>query len=297
MKATLEQLRMFKAVVEYGGYAQAAAAIYKSQSTISYAVHKLQDQLGVRLLEVEGRKAVLTEHGKVLLQRANQLLDLAEDLGKVAQSLSDGVEAKVRIALDMIYPYDTLFQILEEFSRSFPSTRVELEEYVLNGGIEMLEEDSIDLLITARIPDGWAGQQVYRTRFIPVSAPKHPLQLLNRKLNYEDLTKHRQVVVRDSSRKQRVDAGWLGANQRWTVTHSSTSLNILRRGLGFAWMPESWVAKDLAQGTLKALSVVPDNIRYVDLYLIEAHAETSGPATRFLTQLFIQAMQSPKTNH
>ena len=132
MKATLEQLRMFKAVVEHGGYAQAAAAIYKSQSTISYAVHKLQEQLGVSLLEVEGRKAVLTEHGKVLLQRASQLLEQAEELGKVAKALSDGIEAKVRIALDMIYPYDTLFEILEEFSQSFPNTRIELEEYVLN---------------------------------------------------------------------------------------------------------------------------------------------------------------------
>ncbi len=289
MKATLEQLRMFKAVVEHGGYAQAAEAIFKSQSTISYSVHKLQDQLGVRLLEVEGRKAVLTENGKVLLQRANQLLEQAEDLGKVAKSLSLGVEAKVRIALEMIYPYDALFQILEEFSKAFPNTRVELEEYVLNGGIEMLEEDSIDLLISARIPDGWAGQQVYSARFVPVSAAKHPLQLLKRNLSYEDLALYRQIVLRDSSRKQRVDAGWLGANQRWTVTHSSTSINIIRRGLGFAWMPEHWITEDIAQGALKILPVVPDNIRNVTLYLIEAHPETMGPATKFLANLLVQA--------
>lgn len=289
MKATLEQLRMFKAVVEHGGYAQAAEAIFKSQSTISYSVHKLQDQLGVRLLEVEGRKAILTDNGKVLLQRTNQLLEQAEDLGKVAKSLSAGFEAKVRVALEMIYPYDALFQILEEFSKAFPNTRVELEEYVLNGGIEMLEEDRIDLLISARIPDGWAGQKIYSTRFVPVSAAKHPLQLLARDLNYEDLSLHRQIVLRDSSRKQRVDAGWLGANQRWTVTHSSTSLNIIRRGLGFAWMPEQWVANDLAAGTLKILPIVPDNIRNVSLYLIEAHPETMGPATKFLANLLVQA--------
>lgn len=288
MKATLEQLRMFKAVVEHGGYAQAAEAIFKSQSTISYSVHKLQDQLGVRLLEVEGRKAELTEHGKVLLQRANQLLEQAEDLGKVAQSLSLGVEARVRVALEMIYPYDTLFDILEEFSKAYPNTRVELEEYVLNGGIEMLEEDSIDLLISARIPDGWAGQKIYSTRFIPVSATTHPLQLLARDLSYEDLSLHRQIVIRDSSRKQRVDAGWLGANQRWTVTHSSTSIDIIRRGLGFAWMPEQWIANDLAAGVLKVLPIVPDNIRNVSLYLIEAHPETMGPATKFLAKLLVQ---------
>lgn len=146
MKTTLEQWRMFRAVVEHGGYAQAAEAIFKSQSTISYGVHKLQEQLGVQLLEVEGRKAVLTEHGRILLQRANQLLDQAENLDAIASSLSSGIEAKVRLALDMIYPYDQLFDVLEEFSRSFPDTRIELEEYVLSGGIDMLEEGSIDLL-------------------------------------------------------------------------------------------------------------------------------------------------------
>lgn len=289
MKATLEQLRMFKAVVDHGGYAQAAEAIFKSQSTISYSVHKLQDQLGVQLLEVEGRKAFLTENGKVLLQRANQLLAQAEDLGKVAHSLSRGVEAKVRLALDMIYPYDTLFKVLEEFSQAYPNTRIELEEYVLNGGIEMLEEDRIDLLISARIPDGWAGQEIYTTRFLPVSSVDHPLQQLQRPLGYEDLSLHRQIVLRDSSRKYRVDAGWLGANQRWTVTHSSTSLNIIRRGLGFAWMPEPWVADDINSGVLTVLPIVPDNIRTVPLYLIEAHPETMGPATTFLAKLLKQA--------
>ena len=285
MKATLDQWRMFKAVVEHGGYAQAAEAIHKSQSTISYAVHKLQDMLGVQLLEVEGRKAELTEHGKVLLYRANQLLEQADTLGKVAASLSHGVEAKVRLALEMIYPYDVLFNVLEQFSNKYPNTRVELEEYVLSGGIEMLEEGEIDLVISAVIPTGMLAQPIYRCKFIPISAPSHPLQQLGRPATPEDLTQHRQIVLRDSSRKQRTDAGWLGSTQRWTVTHSSTSLNIIRRGLGYAWLPEHWVSQDLNQGTLALLDVIPNGIRYAELYLLEAHPDTAGPATRYLAKL------------
>lgn len=291
MKTTLEQWRMFRAVVEHGGYAQAAEAIFKSQSTISYGVHKLQEQLGVQLLEVEGRKAVLTEHGRILLQRANQLLDQAENLDAIASSLSSGIEAKVRLALDMIYPYDQLFDVLEEFSRSFPDTRIELEEYVLSGGIDMLEEGSIDLLISPTVPKGWHGQHIERARFLPVTTPDHPLQQLGRDVTYDDLTQHRQVVLRDSSRKQRTDAGWLGAHQRWTVTHSSTSLNIVRRGLGFAWIPEHWIATDLQRGTLKIIPLIPDGTRYVDLHLIEAHPDSAGPATRELSRLLSSSRQ------
>ena len=285
MKTTLEQWRMFKAVVEHGGYAQAAEAIHKSQSTISYGVHKLQEQLGVQLLEVEGRKAVLTDHGRMLLLRADQLLEQAENLDKIAVALGSGVEPLVRVGLEMIYPYEHLFSVLEEFSRQFPNTRVELEEFVLSGGSEMLAEDTVDLLISANIPPGWAGEVIFRSRFIPVASPGHPLQQMGRALTYEDLAQHRQVVVRDSGKKTRIDAGWLGSHQRWTVSHLSTSRNILLRGLGYAWVPEHSIRRELDTGLLKPLPLERDGTRYVDLYLIEPRGETAGPATRTLGRL------------
>ncbi|WP_202969898.1 LysR family transcriptional regulator [Endozoicomonas atrinae] len=79
-KVTLDQWRMFQAVVEHGGFAQASEAIFKSQSTISYAISKLQHQLGIDLLEIQGRKAVLTEAGEAMLRRAKTLLKEADAL-------------------------------------------------------------------------------------------------------------------------------------------------------------------------------------------------------------------------
>lgn len=92
-RSTLEQWRMFGTVVEHGGFAQAAEAIHKSQSSINHAVHKLQDQLDLPLLEVVGRKARLTDAGALMLRRASQLLEQADQLEKVAGSLARGNEA------------------------------------------------------------------------------------------------------------------------------------------------------------------------------------------------------------
>lgn len=297
MKTTLEQWRMFKAVVDHGGYAQAAEAIFKSQSTISYGVHKLQEQLGVQLLEVEGRKAVLTEHGRILLQRAEQLLDQAENIDKIAGSLNQGVEPVVRAAIDTIYPNDVLFDVFETFSAEYPDTRLELEEFVLSGGNEMLLEDSIDILITPQLPSGWNGEHVHRSCFLPVTSPQHPLQHLGREVTYDDLTAHRQVVLRDSSRKRRSEGGWLGAHQRWTVTHTSTRVNIVRRGLGFAWLPELLIADDLKSGALQVIPFAQDARRYVDLYLVMAHEESAGPATRALARLLANTDTGCKAAH
>ena len=57
---SLDQWRALIAVVDAGGYAQAAEALHKSQSSISYAVHKIESVLGVRAFEIHGRKAVLS---------------------------------------------------------------------------------------------------------------------------------------------------------------------------------------------------------------------------------------------
>lgn len=286
MKTTLEQWRMFKAVVEHGGYAQASEAIHKSQSTISYGVHKLQEQLGVKLLEVEGRKAVLTAHGKVLLQRAEQLLEQASTLDQVASSLNAGVEPVIRIAVDMIFPYDGLFCVLEQFAQQYPNTRIELEEFVLSGGNEMLEAAQVDLLITTIVASGWHGHHLQRIRFVPVSHPDHPLQHLGRPVEYDDLTQHRQIVIRDSGKRRTSEGGWLGAYQRWTVTHASTSLDIVRRGLGYAWYPDHLIQRDLAQQHLIPLPFASDQSRFVDLYLVQANSQSTGPATQALIELF-----------
>ena len=87
-RVTLEQWRTLMAVVDCGGYAQAAESLFKSQSSISYTVAKLQEQLGMELLQIEGRKAVLTPAGEALLSRSRQLIDHALELELVASSLA-----------------------------------------------------------------------------------------------------------------------------------------------------------------------------------------------------------------
>ena len=63
-----EQWRAHQTVVEAGGYAQAATALHKSQSAVTYAVQKIETLLGVKAFEVIGRKAHLTATGEVVLR-------------------------------------------------------------------------------------------------------------------------------------------------------------------------------------------------------------------------------------
>src|ERR1700709_2642962 len=91
-KTTLEQWAVLAAVVDEGGFAQAALKLNRSQSAVSYALARLQDSLGIALLAVEGRKSVLTAPGRTLLGRARALLADAETLELLARSLQQGWE-------------------------------------------------------------------------------------------------------------------------------------------------------------------------------------------------------------
>lgn len=289
-KTTLEQWRMLLAVVTHGGFAQAAAATHKSQSSINHAVHKLQDQLGLRLLEVVGRKAQVTEAGSLMLRRAGQLLDQANQLEDLASGLADSTEAEIRVALDEVLPPTSIALALETLAAEFPHTRVELIETVLWGGPETLIAGKADLLVSDTVPQGFLGSPLLTTTFVAVAAPGHVLHALQRPLDVQDLTQHRQIVVRDSAIHRRTDAGWLGAEQRWTVTHISTSIDMVCRGLGFAWLPMTRIGALLDSGQLRELALERGGHRPSTLYLTLADTAGIGPATQRLSGLLAQAL-------
>ena len=79
MKTTLDEWEILLAVVQLGGFAPAAEQLNRSQSTISYAVARLQERLGIKLLELKGRKAKLTEVGRVLVHYSTEIT--VTDLG------------------------------------------------------------------------------------------------------------------------------------------------------------------------------------------------------------------------
>ena len=84
---SLDQWRALIAVVDAGGYAQAAEVLHKSQSAVTYAVQKIESQLELKAFEIQGRKAILTPTGQMLYRRALALVGEARDLEQAAHML------------------------------------------------------------------------------------------------------------------------------------------------------------------------------------------------------------------
>ena len=284
-RVTLDQWRTLQAVVDHGSFAQAAEMLHRSQSSVSYTVARMQEQLGIPLLRIEGRKAVLTDAGEMLLRRSRQLVTQASQLEELAHHTEQGWEAEVRLVVDAAYPNARLIRALTEFMPKSRGCRVRLREEVLSGVEEILKDGTADLAITALDITGYLGAELGTVGFIAVAHANHPLHQLQRKLSVQDLQSQMQVVVRDSGQRQPRDAGWLGAEQRWTVGSLATSVAFVSSGLGFAWLPQHMIERELAEGTLKPLPLIQGSIRRPQFYLYTNPDKPLGPATRILIEL------------
>lgn len=290
-RISLDQWLALVAVVEAGGYVRAAEQLNKTQSTISYAVRQIEQQLELKLFEIAGRKAVLTPQGQALYRRGKALIDEAARVERSAANLAAGSEAQVAIAAEIIFPTWLLLQCMERFATEQPLTRIELYESVLSGTTELLQEGRVDLAIGSQVPPGFLGDLLMQMRFIAAAAPSHPLHRLGRKVNLHDLRDHRHLVIRESGSSRNAPLIWQGAEQRWTVSNKATSIRAACMGLGFAWFAEEIIRDELAAGELKPLPLVEGAERVAPLYLMYADPDAKGPGVKRLGEMIRESVR------
>jgi DNA-binding transcriptional LysR family regulator len=290
-KTTWEQWAVLAAVVDEGGFAQAAQVLYRSQSAVSYAVARLQESLELPLLEVEGRKSVLTPHGRTLLARARTLLKDLDTLEQLARSLKQGWESELRLVVDAAFPRTRLLGIIAELQQSCPSTQIQLADVVLSGAEDAITGGAADLVVTSRVPQGFLGDWLLDVTFIAVARPDHALFHLDRELTADDLLRHVQAVIRDSGTAHR-DEGWLGAERRFTVSSMEAALATIMAGLAYAWLPEHLLVDPLRAGTLRRLPLAAGSARTVALHIVLVRPNLVGPATRAAVDSFHRHIQT-----
>jgi DNA-binding transcriptional LysR family regulator len=285
---TIDQWRALLAVVDAGGYAQAARALSKSQSSVTYAVQKLESLLGVKAFEIKGRKAHLTPTGDLLYRRARALVTEAVELERAARTLSAGWEAEIGLAVEVLFPTWLLMRSLDRFGAESPHTRIELHETVIGGTEEALAEGRANLVIAPRVPKGYLGQPLLRMSIVPAASPEHPLHKLGRPLTLRDLRGHRHLVVRESGSQRTRVTYTVDIERRWTVTNMATSIQAARLGHGFAWYPEEKIREELASGVLKILPMRGSKESFADMYLVHADPDAAGPGALRLGQIIIE---------
>ncbi len=284
-RVSLEQWRVLHAVVDCGGFAQAAQHLHRSQSSVSYTIAQIQERLGIHLFRLEGRKSRLTEAGRALLQRSRLVVREAQALEEFAHGLDAGWEPEVRLVVDAAFPNHLLMEALNRFEPRAGGTQVQLREVVLSGAEEALEDKATDLVIGGFVPSPFLGDPLVEIEFAAVANADHRLHQLDRPLTSADLERERQVVILDSGIQRQQDVGWLEAKQRWRVSNMETAVAVVRAGLGFAWLPRHRIAELIESGSLVPLPLQAGAVYRATLYLIHAARTAPRPGALLLARL------------
>jgi DNA-binding transcriptional LysR family regulator len=292
---SLEQWSMFITVVEEGSFQAAADKLLKSQSSISYAIQKMQQGLGVKVFEHKGRKAVLTDAGQLMLQRAKDLIHAASAAEKAAADFAVGWEPQIGLVLNDMFPKPILYSALAEFGQQCPQTRLEVYIEVLSGIDDKLRNGEAQVGINNMIPSGMVGEPIIEMEFVRVAHPNHPLHHLGRAIHHSDMKLHRQIVIRDSGNYRRENRGFLGSDQRWTVPNMFESLALLKQGFGSGVLARSIAQPAIDTGDLKELDIDGGGSMSSNLHLIFADKANTGPAAQLLAKLLKEAAKNDKS--
>jgi len=236
-RITLDMWRVFVSIATYGSSQKAADALYKSQSAVSHALKKMEAELGHTLFELEGRQLVLTTLGKILLPKAQRLLGEAEGLESLGKNYQAGFLDEIAIACDTLLPMALMQEVIERFSLVHPDVCLRIFEPSLSGTSQLLEQGVVSLGISSIMPADFILEPLMDIHKTCICAKSHPLAA-QEQLTQVELKAHTQIVIRDTG-QQNISSGWLGSNKRITVSHTSTALKLVERGMGYAWLADA----------------------------------------------------------
>jgi DNA-binding transcriptional LysR family regulator len=291
---TIDQLRVFIAVIDHGGFAHAARALHRTQSVISYTVANLEEQLNVELLDRSKRKPVLTEAGKALLADARAISLKVDSMRSRAKALSTGLEAEVSLVVDVMFPACTLVRILHAFQREFPTVSMRLRMEALGAVTELVMEGVCHIGISGWMPgtpDTIERQACGFVTMVPVASPQHALAQIEGRIPSAVLREHTQLVLTDRSKLTRGQDFGVLALRDWRLGDLSSKHNLLRSGIGWGNMPIELVRDDIEAGRLVQLDIHEGQSFSFPLYVIHRGDDEPGPAGQWLMRQILALHQ------
>jgi DNA-binding transcriptional LysR family regulator len=285
MDTTLDAWEILQAVVQLGGFAPAAKKLNRSQSTISYAIGRLQEQLGVRLFEIHGRKAQLTETGRLLLADVEPHLAGFHELEQRARVMASGGASEVRISVDSIFPDDRLFEALATFSRSFPHVRLRLRQGTFLSADSEFSLHNAQICVTGLISRELLVKPILLIEMIAVARRDHSLLSIRRRLSRSDLMQHILVTIESAASGSLKQQPRLPAQRDLPVSTIELAISAVRSGLCFGWLPRYRVQSELDSGDFVVLPLPAGKTRDVQLNLVCKDLGVSNSEANSLAEL------------
>ena len=256
----LRDLQYLVALAEHRHFGRAATACFVSQPTLSTQIRKLEEELGVTLVERAPRKVMLTPAGREVVERARRILAEAEQLKEAARRTIDPEAGSVRLGLfPTLGPY-LLPHVMPRIRARFPRLELLLVEEKSPELLQRLHQGKLDAALLA-LPlhdEQLHVEFLFEEAFLLAVPAQHRLATQDA-LSMSDLSRERLLLLEDGHclRDQALDVCQLaGASEK--SEFQATSLETLRQ----------MVAANVGVTLLPALAVQPPVARSDDIRLL-----------------------------
>jgi DNA-binding transcriptional LysR family regulator len=278
----VDLLRAFVTVVDAGGFSAAAERLLRGQSAISLQIKRLEERLGVRLMERNPRRIALTSEGELILDHARRILALNDEL--VARVREPELSGLVRLGAPEDFATSHLPRVLARFARAHPRVSLEVTCELTLEILERFSNGGLDLALVKREPSvGVVGTRVWREPLV-WAATSRDLALAPGPLPLA-------VSPRPCVYRKRATDALDAAGRPWRIAYTCGSLAgthaAVRAGLGVTVLPKEMVPPDLSILDGEA-SGLPD-LRDTEMALIEAHG--LAPAARRLRDVIVRELE------
>ncbi len=243
----LKDLKYLVALADTGHFGKAAERSFVSQPTLSAQLKKLEQYLGVKLVERQPKNVQLTEVGKQIVVRARRMLDEGDEIIALARNNTDPFAGKLKLALiPTIGPY-LLPRVMQKLRKALPHLGLMLYEHQTEALLKRLRDGEIDLGIMA-LPIAQGGLEVrklYEEAFTVALPTNHPLAAKSI-IKVQDLKGQTLLLLEDGHclRDQALEV-CSRIDVREAEDFRATSLETLRQmvvaGLGITLLPETAV--------------------------------------------------------
>ena len=259
----LRELEYLVAVDEERHFHKAAERCFVSQPTLSGQLKKLEQELGVLLVERNTRQVVMTEVGSAVARQARELLAGVRQIRDLAASYHDPMAGQLHLGLiPTVAPY-LLPIMMPALNKQYPQMKMWLHEQQTSVLLKMLRQAELDLLILA-LPvetDEFSELQLYHEPFQLALSRTEPLAR-QKMISLAELGEHEMLLLEEGHclRKQALDVCFMAGATENTAFHAS-SLETLRHmvgeGMGMTLMPE--LAVPAKTGSSDPIQYLPFN--------------------------------------
>jgi len=257
----LKDLRYLVAVADSRHFGRAAASCFVSQPTLSAQIKKLEDYLGVQLIERHPKRVALTEAGEQIVARARRILEASDEVVTLARSHRDPLSGRLRIALlPTIGPY-LLPRLTRTIRKDLPRLEMRLYEHQTTQILQKLHAGELDLGILALPVDleGLDSRPLYEEAFV-VALPEHHRLAKRPNIRVQDLKDETLLLLEDghclTDQALEVCSGvGMHDSQDFRATSLETLRQMVATGAGVTLLPA--LASEGAYGNTRGVVVKP----------------------------------------